>query len=841
MKTALFDIETNGLKATTVFCMTVIEAESGDEFRFKPNQIHDGCELLRSAHRTVAHNGIGFDYRVLSNTYGLVIPENKALDSLVLSRVLCGQLKEVDLDAYLRNKDSIPGKLIGRHGIEAWGWRLGLHKGDYAAEMKARGLDPWAEYSEEMDEYCANDTRVLLRLWNDILSPHIGNKIYSFRTTVNFSSAKLKRDCNVTLPEVILPDNAYDAGVPRIPMGKTLVDMAKESGALDKSILTSLSRVSFLGVPSFLNANFHDPLPSANPGGRRASYASSLDSSKPATSAKSYAQKLATATYAQDFHFRHIVTDDADGKLFIEALRSFSVQPTVKTTPMHVIELEHYMARRMEEQRASGILFDVANGRKMLGELRSLSSKLEHDLRRKFPPVVKIKEIKSRSKIREFDFAVGSLAAALQQKVAPRMIKTYVPFKVSSRKQVGERLLNAGWKPDFEDRTKTGQVKVSDDVLGKARQYFIDHGQPDFAQAVEDIRTFYLVQKRIGQLAGGEQAWLKLADSRNFIHPTIVPCAAVTARATHSSPNVSQVPALVMVKKSNPDFVFDDAARKLLEEEIALLGPDDKKRLKEIARLTAKTVEVVGWGREGEWGADSRKLFIVPKGFKQVGADLSGIELRMLAHYLWKWDKGRFANILLTQDVHEVNRKIIGFANRTDAKRFIFALLYGAGDVKLGSIVMPSGSLEQQKAVGRQFRDKTGSGIIGFAELVSELRQECKTGKIKAIDGRSLPIRSDHAALNTLLQSAGTGILPKYWIKNIFDEVEKRGYQYGYDFDYTFLLWSHDEVQFAVREPYAEEFATIFTDAALLAGNQLGILLPTAAEAKIGNNWFDCH
>ncbi len=836
MKTALFDIETNGLKATTVFCATVIEAETGDEYRFKPDQIRAACDLLASAARTVAHNGIGFDYKVLEHLYGLVIPESKALDSLVLSRVLCGQLKEVDLDAYARNKDSIPGKLIGRHNLEAWGWRLGLHKGDYAAEMKERSLDPWAAYNEEMDEYCANDTRVLLRLWNDILSPHIGNRIYSFRTTVNFSSVKLKKECNVTLPDVTLPSNAYDAGVDRIPMGKMLVDLAKESTALDKSILTSLSRVSFLGIPSFLNANFQDPLPFSKRDGKRAFYAPSSDSSKPATSAKSYAQKLATAAYAQDFHFRHLVTDDADGKLFIEALRSFSVQPTVKTTPMHVIELEHYMARRMEEQRRSGILFDVDNGRKMLGELRSLSSKLEHDLRRKFPPIVKLNEVKSRNKLKNLSFPLGSMAAALQEKVAPRMVKKYVPFNVASRKQVGERLSNAGWRPDAQDKTKTGQVQVSDAALGKARQYFVDHGQPDFAQAVEDIRTFYLVQKRIGQLATGEQAWLKLVDSKNFLHPTIVPCAAVTARATHSSPNVSQVPALVMVKKPNPDVSL-----KLLEEEIKLLSPDDEKRLKEIARRTAKTVEVVGWGREGEWGADSRKLFIVPKGFKQVGADLSGIELRMLAHYLWKWDKGRFANILLTQDVHEVNRKIIGFANRTDAKRFIFALLYGAGDIKLGSIVMPSGSLEQQKAIGRQFREKTGSGIIGFPELLSSLRQECKTGKIKAIDGRSLPIRAAHAALNTLLQSAGTGILPKYWIKNIFDEVKKRGYSYGYDADFTFLLWSHDEVQFAVREPYAEEFATIFTDAALLAGEQLGILLPTKAEAKIGNNWFDCH
>lgn len=801
MKTGLFDIEADGLRPTRVHCMTIIDANTSEEFRYTPANINEGVRHLETFDRTVAHNGIGYDYKVLRKLHGFSLPDEKCYDSLVLSRVFCGHLKEVDLDFYMRNKEKpgcIPGKLIGRHGIEAWGWRLGLHKGDYSAEMKAKGLDPWESYNEEMDEYCANDTRVLKLLWQKILSPHIGARQQSFRAVVNFYSKKLERDCNVTV-NIDLPPDAYTRE--RFDIGEEMFSKARNSGAIDPLILKSLYRVSYRGLPGFLNAVGHDPKPQAIAANRRV--VATIDRPEVAGNAQAaYISNFSTSVYPKTINIYHRTIDDPDGALFKQAMKSITCAPTIKTTPQEVVDLEHYLAWRMEDVKTSGILFNVKEGNKLRNELVILKEGIERKLRALFPPHVITKEIKRSAAVDRMELAMGSVAQALRDAARPRSVNKYVYFKVGSRKHVGQRLLDAGWTPDPEDRTPTGLVKVSDDVLGKAVKYFEGRGETEMAEAVEDIRTYYLIQKRIGQLATGEQAWLKLADRNGFIHPTITPCAAVTARATHSNPNVSQVPAILKVKENGK--------------------------------------EVVAWGRKGEWGADCRKLFIVPRGFKQVGSDLSGIELRMLAHYLYPYDNGKFAEILLTKDVHEENRKIIGFANRTDAKRFIFALLYGAGDEKLGSIILPSGSSEQKKAIGRQFRAKCASGITGFGDLVTEVKREAQSGKIKAIDGRILPIRAEHAALNTLLQSGGA-IVSKVWIEKVLGEMNRLGYLYGYDHDYTFLLWSHDEIQFAVRENYADIVADICVGQAAAAGRHLGCAIPIGAESKVGDNWFDCH
>lgn len=876
MRTALFDIETNGFKATRVFCMTVIDADTDEEFRFREHTMGDGIRLLESYDRIVAHNGIGFDFKVLRRLYGLNHTDEQCLDSLVLSRVLCGHLKEVDLDVFMQTRDTktlgISGKLIGRHGIEAWGWRLGLHKGDYAKEMEAKGLDPWAEWNEDMDEYCANDTRVLLKLWKLIIAPHLGGRIFNFPVRVEFHSQRLNRATVATVRHS-LPDNAYT--VQNIPIAKGLLDAAKASGALDPKVMTSVSRVSFYDVPGFLNSNYTDAGVRHPTGGKLVHVESEKSATIPATGPDYYIRKLGAHSRTKKYQFWHNAEVDPTGDKFRDALRSFVVTPVLHTCPDLVVKLEHYMAWRMEELKQSGILFNVAEAERLAADLKAQSADIEARLRRVFRPKIVVKEVNRRSKLYTMDRpTTGSLARMLEA-VAPKFISVSHYFRVSSRQQVGERLIEAGWNPDPEDVTKTGKPKITDDTLGKAVAYFSDHENATLKNAVEDIRLFYLIQKRIGQLATGGQAWLRLADKRGFIHPTIVPCAAVTARGTHSNPNISQVPAIVMVKKPNPDYTDDPKVAQaiaVLREEMAndpkmaallarirgaasfneskeaIVAYNDyiklpnptKKELKRLERLVSKTKEIVGWGAEGDWGADSRKLFIVPPGFKQVGADLAGIELRMLAHYLFEFDNGRFMDIILTKDVHEENRKAIGFANRTDAKRFIFAFLYGAGDVKLGSIILPSGSFAQQKVIGRQFRDRLGTGIVGLAELVRKVRVEAAKGRILGLDGRIIPIRAEHAALNTLLQSGGA-IVSKVWIRQMLENFNQRGLLYGYDRDYTFLLWSHDEVQYAVKEIHAETVMREAEEAAVRAGLELECRVPINAEGKIGVNWFETH
>lgn len=844
MRTALFDIEADGLRPTRVHCLVTRDADTKEKFVYRPGEIDAGVRQLETFDRIVAHNGIGYDFKVLKRLHGLDMRDEQMLDSIVLSRVLCGHLKEVDLDIYManggksknkadRHPNLIPGNMIGRHALEAWGWRLGKFKGDYAEEMKAKGLDPWAQFNEEMLEYCENDVDVLMELWTHVLAPQIGGRHKQYTVRAVFQGTN-KRICRITLNRD-LPEDAYTCKEP-IAVGSELIRAAKATHAYDKS-MTGWDTVGFDEVPGWLGMHIVDPAPLPFDA-RVQGWDSNSKMSKPLPTPAYYISRLASSATPKSYRvYRR--KDDPNGDLQVQALRTVTISPYVRFTPQDVLSLEHFMARKMEELKASGVKFNVDAAREMEHEMRGMSTQIEHKLKRFFKPRYVSKAMPKR-KIHEQtrDVDPNSPMGRLLAAVAPKMITYAKPFRVSSRKEVSERLYEAGYRPSLEDITPSGRakctvkdgkvvftadaagnIKCSDDSLGKAVAWFRSVGKNAMADAIEDIRVWYLIQKRIGQLANGGQAWLRLVDKDGFLHPTIVPCAAVTARATHANPNISQVPAILKVKRK-------------------VLGPDGNPVLG--ADGKPKTFEEVGWGREGEWGADSRKLFIVPPGFKQVGADLAGIELRMLAHYLHKFDGGRFMEVLLTKDVHEENRRIIGFANRTDAKRFIFALLYGAGDVKLGSIVMPSGSIEQQRAVGRMFRDKVGTGIVGFAELVNEIKDEAASGRIRGLDGRIIPIRAQHAALNTLLQSGGA-IVSKFWIRQMFTKWDEKGLLYGYDHDYTFLLWSHDEVQYAVREEHAEFVAKECEASAARAGVELSCAIPIAAESKIGMNWFDTH
>jgi len=207
------------------------------------------------------------------------------------------------------------------------------------------------------------------------------------------------------------------------------------------------------------------------------------------------------------------------------------------------------------------------------------------------------------------------------------------------------------------------------------------------------------------------------------------------------------------------------------------------------------------------------------------------------------YDGGKFMNTLLNEDVHEANRLILQFANREDAKRFLFALLYGAGDEKLGSIYNPTGTKAEKVAAGKLFRARLMAGITGFNELNASLRTFANEGALPGLDGRFIPIRSPHAALNTLLQSGGA-LVSKYWIKRVRERVaQDLGLDYGYQHvnAYTMLLWSHDEIQNAARALHAPGVHKILEATAAETQQILKLNIPIEAKASIGLNWLETH
>jgi len=295
------------------------------------------------------------------------------------------------------------------------------------------------------------------------------------------------------------------------------------------------------------------------------------------------------------------------------------------------------------------------------------------------------------------------------------------------------------------------------------------------------LTEYLLIQKRAGQLSEGQQAWMK-SEKKGKIHGSVNPNGAVTGRATHAYPNIAQVPS-----------------------------------------------------GGSAYGPECRELFTVPRGWLLVGADASGLELRCLAHFMAKYDGGKYGDILLTGDIHTANQEAAGLSTRAQAKTFIYAFLYGAGDAKIGTIV------GGDAAAGKRLKVKFLRGLPALGRLVGAVKDAASRGYLVGLDGRQLHVRSSHAALNTLLQSAGA-LICKKWLLILEEDLQKVGLTHGWDGDYAFCAWVHDEVQIAARnEDIAEFIAATAKDAVRKAGEHFQFRCALAGDAKIGTNWSQTH
>lgn len=365
-----------------------------------------------------------------------------------------------------------------------------------------------------------------------------------------------------------------------------------------------------------------------------------------------------------------------------------------------------------------------------------------------------------------------------------------IEFNPSSRDHIGERLIALrGWSPG--DFTETGKPKLDETTL---------KGLP-WPEAKELARLF-IIEKRLGQLGNGKNAWLKLVSPYGRIHGSINPNGAVTGRATHSRPNIAQVPSV----------------------EIRETKLEDGSVSKEVL-----------WGETGEWGADCRALFTAPEGRTLIGADLSKLELLCLAHFLGKWDDGAYAEIVLSGDPHVFMQNAAGVDTRYKGKTLNYALVYGGGDLKLGHTADPMLSPGEKIARGRMIRRKIMRNFTGYQNLVAGTRKAHEErGFLFGLDGRKVRIRAAHSAVNTLLQSAGT-LIAKQWIIELVAAMENAGA------DFQLHAWIHDEIQFSVPPDQVEGAKTLAVSAAARAGEFFNLRVPILAEAKSGANWQETH
>ncbi len=281
------------------------------------------------------------------------------------------------------------------------------------------------------------------------------------------------------------------------------------------------------------------------------------------------------------------------------------------------------------------------------------------------------------------------------------------------------------------------------------------------------------VTKMLGLLSNGTNAWLKQCTNNRIHHHCSV--ATATHRAAHRSPNLAQVPS---------DERF-------------------------------------------------RKLFIPSPGMVMVGADLSGIELRQLSHYLARYDGGRYAEILLNGDIHQVNADKIKISRKL-VKTVTYAMLYGAGDEKIGLSYDKQLSSTAAKRKGKEIRQAYVEAIEGLGDLLEAVKKSAEKGFIRSIDGRKITVDSPHKALNYLLQS-GAGVVAKRWML-INNETIKQT-----NLKATQLAFIHDELQFECIPGDSESLCTSLVYSATAAGEYYNIRCRIDAEAKVGNNWSEVH
>ena len=416
------------------------------------------------------------------------------------------------------------------------------------------------------------------------------------------------------------------------------------------------------------------------------------------------------------------------------------------------IELEHRLAEIIYQQECNGFKFNTTKAQRLYSELAAKRESLKQELKNSFPDW----EVRT-----PFVPKVNNKKLGYRKGIPTEKVQV-IEFNPSSRDHVANRLINLrGWKP--KQYTNDGKPKVDEDVL-KSLPY------PESKVLVE----YYTIEKRIGQLAEGRQAWLKLVKN-NRIYGSVNTNGAVTGRATHSHPNVGQVPATTV-----------------------------------------------------PYGKECRELFTVEDDNVLVGIDVSGLELRCLAHFMSRYDNGTYIKEVLDGDIHTANQKAAGLDTRAQAKTFIYALVYGCGAAKMGEIL--GKDVKAGKKIISDFMKRTPA----LKRLIEDVQQKATKGYIKGLDGRQLKIRSAHKALNTLLQSSGA-LICKQWIIDVHELIHQ------HNLDCKQVAWVHDEIQIEIRKEHADELGKLAKQAIRNSEKKFNFRCQLDCEYRVGKDWSQTH
>ena len=439
-----------------------------------------------------------------------------------------------------------------------------------------------------------------------------------------------------------------------------------------------------------------------------------------------------------DYLLEYYCIRDVD--VLVDVYCNISDGLTKKEFSQESIALEHDVAAIIAQQEKNGFKLDVPYATVLLANLKGRLAEINEAMQKRWPP-----------------YAVERFS----EKTGKRLKDEIVSFNPGSRKQIGEKLQELGWKP--KKFTETGQPQVDETTLMNV----------DIPEA-KLIAEYLLIQKRIAQI----ESWIEAVKDDGRVHGRVITNGAVTGRMAHHSPNMAQIP-----------------------NSGSLYGPE------------------------------CRQCWTVEDGMVLVGCDASGLELRMLAHYMK--DSAYVKTVTEGSskegtDVHTINQKAAGLQTRDQAKTFIYAFLYGAGAAKIGSIV--GGSHRD----GEKLIDSFLAATPALQALRSKVARYAAKGYVPGLDGRKIWVRSEHSALNSLLQGAGA-IVMKQALVIFEDKIRKNKWPV------KFVANVHDEFQFECLPTIAEDAGKAARMSIIEAGEHFNLFCPLDGEYKIGNNWRETH
>ena len=445
------------------------------------------------------------------------------------------------------------------------------------------------------------------------------------------------------------------------------------------------------------------------------------------------------------------------------------------------VELEHEVANILKEQERHGFLYDAMASDLLLAELRETVAKTEATVKRVFKP--KITKTKLYPKITK-NGSLSKMANLCRSGAGKGVRMTRAEHELMTKKLEKAEFRTEMCDPVIRSRSQDFNLSSRQQVgeylqdFGWKPTEFTAHGRPIVNEKTlaevkgikeaDLIKSYLMYQKRVSQI----NSWNESVEEDGRVHGFVIPNGAITGRMTHRNPNMAQVPS------SNSPY-----------------------------------------------GSQCRAVWSVPDGYKLVGIDASGLELRMLSHYM---DDEDYTNEVINGDIHTANQNLAGLESRSQAKTFIYALLYGAGDEKLGSVAGGG------RSVGTRLRQSFFDNLPAFKTLKNRVGSASERGYLKGLDGRKLFVRSEHAALNTLLQGAGAVVMKQALV--LFNrEIKKE------QLDAHFVANVHDEWQLQVADKDAERVGELGVAAIIAAGEHLNLKCPLDGEYNVGNNWSETH